>query len=425
LNEYTIEYRKQGDSVWTTYAGEFEVNKNQAIYARLKNVLGVTTTAIGNVTNIDKLAPNTPTITAGLVSGTTNKITVTVNSASDATKTDDYDCSGLASEPYNYSKDGGSTWTGWTSATSYTWEGLTEGTPYTIKVKTKDAVGNECTTPASASVTTGSGVAKVGNTIYTTLQNAINAVSTNGTQTTVTLLKNTTESVTIASGQNIDLKLQTYTLTGTTSGNAITNNGTLSISEGNVSTTSKCAVYNKGKVIVNGGTISSSAEKALLCVDGSCTTITGGLITAGVSDSIYIEGSGAVLNISESARIEATGSKAVISVASGANVNISGGELSAKSAWGIFNEQGNVTVTGGKIVSSSGNTLYSTGTLTVGGTAEVEGNSSKEPTLKNYQGTVSITGGTISNNGGGYAVYNISGTVSVTGGTISGNTYGY
>jgi hypothetical protein len=24
LNEYTIEYRKQGDSVWTTYAGEFE-----------------------------------------------------------------------------------------------------------------------------------------------------------------------------------------------------------------------------------------------------------------------------------------------------------------------------------------------------------------------------------------------------------------
>lgn len=69
-------------------------------------------------------------------------------------------------------------------------------------------------------------VAAIGDTNYTSLQKAIDAAG--NTATTITLLDNTAESITIASGQIITLDLDKYDIKVET-GNAITNNGTLTI----------------------------------------------------------------------------------------------------------------------------------------------------------------------------------------------------
>ena len=110
-------------------------------------------------------------------------------------------------------------------------------------------------------------VAKVGNDKYETLQAAVNAATTENS--TVTLLKDVTEDITIPTGVTAMLDLSGKTLTNKTGKHTITveNGGKLNISDsvgtGVVDNTShgKAAIYNKGEVTLNGGTFERSAEK--------------------------------------------------------------------------------------------------------------------------------------------------------------------
>ena len=110
-------------------------------------------------------------------------------------------------------------------------------------------------------------VAKVGNDKYETLQAAVNAATTENS--TVTLLKDVTEDITIPPGVTAMLDLSGKTLTNKAGKHTITveNGGKLNISDsvgtGVVDNTShgKAAIYNKGEVTLNGGTFERSAEK--------------------------------------------------------------------------------------------------------------------------------------------------------------------
>ena len=110
-------------------------------------------------------------------------------------------------------------------------------------------------------------VAKVGNDKYETLQAAVNAATTKNS--TVTLLKDVTEDITIPTGVTAMLDLSGKTLTNKAGKHTITveNGGKLNISDsvgtGVVDNTShgKAAIYNKGEVTLNGGTFERSAEK--------------------------------------------------------------------------------------------------------------------------------------------------------------------
>ena len=110
-------------------------------------------------------------------------------------------------------------------------------------------------------------VAKVGNDEYETLQAAVNAATTENS--TVTLLKDVTEDITIPTGVTAMLDLSGKTLTNKAGKHTITveNGGKLNISDsvgtGVVDNTShgKAAIYNKGEVTLNGGTFERSAEK--------------------------------------------------------------------------------------------------------------------------------------------------------------------
>ena len=113
----------------------------------------------------------------------------------------------------------------------------------------------------------GEKVAKVGDDEYETLQAAVDAATTENS--TVTLLKDVTEDITISTGVTAMLDLSGKTLTNKAGKHTITveNGGKLNISDsvgtGVVDNTShgKAAIYNKGEVTLNGGTFERSAEK--------------------------------------------------------------------------------------------------------------------------------------------------------------------
>lgn len=101
-------------------------------------------------------------------------------------------------------------------------------------------------------------VAKVGDTYYKTLADAVTAADNN----TVTLLKDVTAGITIPAGKTMTLDLNGKTLTNVND-HTILNNGNLTITgTGKVDNIShaKGALYNKGTVVVNGGTFDRSKE---------------------------------------------------------------------------------------------------------------------------------------------------------------------
>ena len=106
-------------------------------------------------------------------------------------------------------------------------------------------------------------VVKETGTAYTTLQDAIDAA---GEGATVTLLKNITESVTIAEGKNITLDLNGQTLKNAAGSHTITNYGTLTITDSSGNGTVKAtetkamAVLNYGTALLASGTFTRSAE---------------------------------------------------------------------------------------------------------------------------------------------------------------------
>lgn len=110
-------------------------------------------------------------------------------------------------------------------------------------------------------VTEQNAVAKIEETgvAYTSLQDAIDAADSGAT---VTLLKNLTESVSIAEGQEIVLDLNGCTLTNSGT-NTIVNNGTLTVTgNGKVDNTvhQGAALQNNGKATLENGTFTRSKE---------------------------------------------------------------------------------------------------------------------------------------------------------------------
>lgn len=111
-------------------------------------------------------------------------------------------------------------------------------------------------------------VAEINGTKYYTLKAAINDVPTDNTETTITLIRNVTENITVAENKNIVFDFGTYTLTNAVTNNAVvTNNGTIKITNGTINQTAGYAAINNnttGKVIMTGGNITSTGGKAAI-----------------------------------------------------------------------------------------------------------------------------------------------------------------
>ena len=134
MTGYTIQTSQDKEN-WKNIAYQI-VEKNGKVYARLSDGYNSGKVYETDITNIDKLAPNTFTPTA---TSTTKSITVTA-STTDAAAANGSGSSGIAG--YRFSKDNGSTWTAYQNKGEYTWDKLQQTTNYTIKVEAKDNAGN-------------------------------------------------------------------------------------------------------------------------------------------------------------------------------------------------------------------------------------------------------------------------------------------
>ena len=106
-------------------------------------------------------------------------------------------------------------------------------------------------------------VAKVGETEYATLQEAVNVAENNAT---ITLLQNTTEDITILEGKKVTLNLNGKTLTNSSKDTITVANGAELTIEGtgtvdNV-THAKAALVNYGIAVLKGGTYTRSKENS-------------------------------------------------------------------------------------------------------------------------------------------------------------------
>ena len=124
--------------------------------------------------------------------------------------------------------------------------------------------------PAFADESTSGNAAKIGETEYATLAEAVAAANANDT---IEILSDVTESIEIAADKNITLDLNGNTLTNTNDKHTIENNGTLTINDSsndktgtvdNVSPARGALVNTDGaKAVLNGGTFKRSEEAGI------------------------------------------------------------------------------------------------------------------------------------------------------------------
>lgn len=131
-----------------------------------------------------------------------------------------------------------------------------------------------------------SGSASVGDTIYSSLQEAVDSAAAGGT-TTITLVENVEENIIIGEGKDIILNLNGKTLTNKTGGSTITNNGTLRIEgEGTVINNGADAViYNNGSLTIDGGTYISKGTGAVIYNVGNADINAGTFTTESDDDN--------------------------------------------------------------------------------------------------------------------------------------------
>ena len=125
------------------------------------------------------------------------------------------------------------------------------------------AFAGEGTTPAEGATETY--VAQIGDQTYTSLSAAVETVEQNGTAT-ITLLKDTTEDITIPANKKVTLNLNGKTLTNQRNDTITVQNGAELTIEGagtvdNV-THAKAALVNYGTAVLKGGTYTRSKEDA-------------------------------------------------------------------------------------------------------------------------------------------------------------------
>ena len=232
--------------------------------------------------------------------------------------------------------------------------------------------------------------AKIDDVYYETLQEAVNVGGT------VTLLKDVTENITVASGTTVVLDLNGKTITSNAAdavvveGNLTVKNGTithsgsddvfwvkpdgaLTIASGTYSTSGACAVYNRdGSLTMTGGSVSASADNtpAIYLVGTATGAISGGTVTG--HDWGVVPCDTSTLTVSGTAVIgtDANEGYAISTNGNGgqnATVNIQGGTITGAEL-GVYAPSGSLTISGGKISGATGVYFKSNKLTITGGT---------------------------------------------------------
>ena len=122
-------------------------------------------------------------------------------------------------------------------------------------------------------------IARIDNTLYDTLQGAVAAVPTNNTETTITLLNNTSEIITVSKTKNIVFDLNNKVLSNVDNNPVISNDGTITVSNGTVTSNApkNAAINNEsnGVITINSGEIIATGDRQAFYNNKGIATITG------------------------------------------------------------------------------------------------------------------------------------------------------
>ena len=167
-------------------------------------------------------------------------------------------------------------------------------------------------------------VARIGDTFYDTLQEAINDVPTDETETTIVLLNNTSEIISIVAQKNIYLNLNGKTVSNDGNTNVISNYGTLKLSGGTITSNAS-----------TNGAINNEATGTMI-FDGVRVIMTGG------RQALYNNKGNATITGSSYLTSSAT-ARAAVQNTSGGTLTITGGTIISTGTYGV-NNAGTMTV---------------------------------------------------------------------------------
>ena len=362
---------------------------NTTYYFYVKDAANnVTKTSV--VAKLDKVAP---TISTDL-SGTTDKIATNLNLSMGVTDS----VSGLSKITWYYKKSTDTTYSsvtdtyttmngataGTKTAVTKTKQliGLTANTTYNIYAIAYDVAGNKKQS-STKTVKTPIAVAGIGTTQYAKLEYAVAAVTSTDV-TTIKMLSNTSEKISIGSNQNIVLSLNGKEITTHTrlfGKLTVEGDGKMTAMDDDTQ-----VISSVGTLEIKGGTITGNDKGSTLSVGNNSTTIiSGGKIISklGTIDVPIC----AIKAYNQNEDINKNPAK----------VTITGGEITSSGSYTIQNNYSYMTITGG--------TISNTGT---GITHSVENNC----------GNLEIKGGTITGNNEGSKVFVNSGSTTVISGGI-------
>ncbi len=217
---------------------------------------------------------------------------------------------------------------------------------------------------------------------------------------------------------------------------AVNNTGTMSINENVSIVTSYVTINNRGTMDITGGNIVSETSNVINNINDGNLTISG------------------------EATMEGRGTESPTVANTKGTVEITGGEFNSLQSNAVYNVEGTLKINGGTYTANNANVISNkatmsiagyptiqnlskplianreTGILTIsqlnldGGTSNaianygqleineettIINNASNLPTIYNYEGSsIVVNAGTITNNGGGYAVYRKSTDISIT-----------
>ena len=167
-------------------------------------------------------------------------------------------------------------------------------------------------------------VARINETYYTSISSAINA-ATDNTKTTIVLVKNRAENITIKNTKNIVLDLNGYTLSNSgEKATVISNNGILELTNGTVTSNAGSGMINNNK-------------------DATLTINSGSYIATGTRQVLYNNGGTAI--IKGNASIESdTSERASVHNLNNGTTNVINGTIIANNSYAVYNEKGTLNI---------------------------------------------------------------------------------
>ena len=314
---------------------------------------------------------------------------------------------------------------------------ILENGMYTVKITYSDGTTEQKSIEVT-NIVVSDPVAMIGNEKYNTLTEAIAAVPSTGTQTTIMILKNITQSIPVTIPSNKSIKIDfggNKTITLTTG--YINNLGTLKLIDGTMISqhTEKVCIANgkilevedmilkgaktniirnneNGIVKIERSTLNTQEKPTILNCNIGSITIKNSKITGTKANSINNIGTGSI-TIEEGTTITSgeagkTASYPTIYNTSG-KITINGGEIYGLDTNVIYNKEGEIEITGG--------TIQLKNTLTSGSSkAVIKNDGSKNVTISGAETKI------IAENG--YAIYNGgTGMIRIDGGNITGSQF--